>query len=155
MFWRTNVLAHKCFGAQKFWRTNVLAHKCFSAQMFWRAKVLVCKCFGSQMFFHANFLARFSYCTHSISHPSDPFQRSNSSIIYLLIVIIKEFGGRMVIGKRYLSFYIIWQSSTLVSVSLLYSLLLPHMIKSLHLEYCVQNIYFSTYTKNIVCLMKY
>jgi hypothetical protein len=43
---------------------------------------------------------------------------------------------------------------TRVSVSLLYSLLLPHM-KTLHLKYSVQNVSFSRSMKNVLHLMKY
>jgi hypothetical protein len=107
------------------------------------------------MFWRANVLARFSYCTHSTSYPSVPFDSSTTSIIYLLIVIIKEFGRRMVSGQLYLSLNITWRTSTLVSVSLLYKLLLPHIMKSLHLEYSKWNISFSTYMINILCLTQY
>ncbi len=56
----------------------------------------------------------------------------------MVIVVLNEFDQRMVTKKLYLIFYIAWLTSTLVSVSLLYSMLLPRMMKSLHLEYSVK-----------------
>jgi len=76
------------------------------------------------------------------------------AFIYLVFVI-KEFGRRIIVRELYSIHYIVWLTQTHVQASLLCSCSLQNITKTRNLEYSVQNIFISTYMKNIWRLMKH